>query len=157
MTPSREQDYPALEQRFWFDQPEIHLALLGFLLAFVWEMWQMPFYNMADASVMDVTKTCTLATVGDAALMVLAYTSVSVLARTRRWLLRPQLWMIGTYLLVGLTVTVLFEELATGSKWGWTYSELMPFVPGTRVAVVPLIMWTVVPLFSLFLARRQPV
>lgn len=143
-------------RRFWFDQPEIHLALFGFLFAFVWEMWQMPFYDMGDVSFAQVTGTCTLATVGDALLMVFAYSAVSLLARCRRWLLTPRDWMIVVYLLIGLAVTVLFEELATGANWGWAYSDRMPFVPGTRVAIVPLLMWMLVPLLALSLARRQP-
>lgn len=32
----------------------------------------------------------------------------------------------------------------------------MPFLTGTRIAVVPLVMWIVIPLTALFLARRQP-
>lgn len=88
--------------------------------------------------------------------MVSAYSIVSLFARCRRWLLTPSTWMIGVYLLVGLTVMVLFEELATGADWGWTYSGRMPFLPGTRIAIVPLLMWILMPLLALVFARRQP-
>lgn len=64
--------------------------------------------------------------------------------------------MIAVFLLTGRTITVLFEGLATGAEWGWTYSDRMLFVSGTRVAVVPLLMWVLVPLLALTLARRQP-
>ncbi len=156
MTTSGEQGRRAPLRRFWFDQPEIHLALFGFLFAFVWEMWQMPFYDMGDVPFQKVTVACTLATFGDTLLMVSAYSVVSLLARCRRWLLKPATWIIAVYLLTGLTVTVLFEELATGAQWGWTYSDRMPFVPGTRIAIVPLLMWVLVPPLALALARRQP-
>lgn len=156
MTRSSEQGRRAPVRRFWYDQPEIHLALFGFLFAFVWEMGQMPFYDTGDVSFQKVTAACTLATIGDALLMVSAYSVVSLLARCRRWLLQPAAWMIAVYLLVGLAVTVLFEELATGAQWGWTYSDRMPFGPGTRIAVVPLLMWVLVPLLALAMARRQP-
>ncbi len=143
-------------RRFWFDQPEIHLALFGFLFAFVWEMWQMPFYDMGDVSFAQATGACTIATVGDALLMVSAFSVISLLARCRRWLLKPAPWMVAGYLLTGLTVTVLFEKLATGTDWGWTYSNHMPILPGTRIAIVPLLMWVLVPLLALVLTRRQP-
>lgn len=156
MTLSSEQGRRAPVRRLWFDQPEIHLALFGFLFAFVWEMWQMLYYDTSDVSFQEVTGACTLATVGDTLLMVSAYSVVSLLARCRRWLLKPATWMIAVYLLTGLTVTVLFEELATGADWGWTYSDRMPFVPGTRIAIVPLLMWVLVPLPALAMARRQP-
>ncbi len=143
-------------RRCWFDQPEIHLALFGFLFSFVWEMWQMPLYQQGASSISAATTTCTIATAGDALLIVIAYSAVSLIARSRRWLLAPRAWMIGVYLLVGLTVTVPFEQLATDAAWGWTYSDRMPFVPGTHIAIVPLIMWVLIPLLAIIFARRQP-
>lgn len=107
-----------LRREQWLDQPEIHLALFCFLFAFVWEMWQMPFYDVGDITVMEAVRTCTLATVGDAVLMVVSYSVVSLATRSRRWLLTPRVWMVALYLAVGLVVTVLFEELATAAAWG---------------------------------------
>lgn len=151
-----ERDTNAYVRRFWFDQPEVHLAIFAFFFSFVWEMWQMPYYNMANVSFQTTTATCTLATVGDALLMVFSYSIVSLVARCRRWLLSPRPWMIGVYLIIGLTITVLFEALATRADWGWTYSDRMLLLPETRIAIGPLIMWTILPLLALVFARRQP-
>ncbi len=138
------------------DQPELHIAVFGFLTAFIWEMWQMPFYDMHDATYFEMARFCTLASIGDAALMVVGYSLVSWFAGSRFWLKDILRWQVITFLAIGLIATVAFEELATRSSWGWTYGEMMPLVPGTRIAVVPVAMWIVIPLLTLWIARRQP-
>ena len=130
--------------------------MFGFLTAFLWEMWQMSFYAFGGGLYLAVVETCTLASVGDAVLMVFSYSAVSVVSRSRFWLLRPTIFQLAIYLIVGLVITVAFEKLATGASWGWQYSAKMPYIFGTRVAVVPLLMWVVIPLVTLWLARRQP-
>lgn len=130
--------------------------MFGFLTAFLWEMWQMPFYSFGAGPYLSVVKICTLASAGDAVLMVVSYSTVSAVSRSRLWLLRPTLFQIAIYLIIGLLGTVAFEELAKGAPWGWQYSEKMPYILGTRVAVIPLLMWIVIPLVTLWLARRQP-
>ena len=54
----------------------------------------------------------------------------------------------------GLGITVLVERLATA--WGlWTYSALMPVLPGLGIGLAPLAQWVVVPLLA-FGAMRLP-
>ena len=67
------------------DQPEIHIAVFGFLTAFVWEMWQMPFYDQSGLNFTDMVKGCSLGSFGDAGLMVFAYYTAGKLAGTRHW------------------------------------------------------------------------
>ena len=141
-------------------EPEVHIATFGFFTAFIWEILQMPFFDVGAATYWEKTLGCTRATFGDAGILVLAYTVVSILNRNRHWMHRPTYWMIGIYLLTGLGITVIIERLATNmpteSEWGWRYSELMPLVPGTNIGLVPILMWLVIPLITLWFARRQP-
>ncbi|HEY9093053.1 hypothetical protein [Parasphingorhabdus sp.] len=120
----------------------------------------MPFFDVGSATYWEKTLGCTRATFGDVGILVLAYTVVSILNRNRHWMHRPTYWMIGIYLLTGLGITVIIERLANNmpyeSEWGWQYSELMPLVPGTDIGFVPILMWLVIPLISLWFARRQP-
>jgi hypothetical protein len=138
------------------DQPELHIAVFGFLTAFVWEMWQMPFYDMHSATYFEMAQLCTLASIGDGVLMLVAYSVVSWSAGSRFWMKRARRWHLLAYVAVGLLATIAFEELATRSPWGWRYGELMPLVPGTHIALVPVAMWIVIPLLTLWIARRQP-
>lgn len=141
-------------------EPEVHIATFGFFTAFIWEILQMPFFDVGSATYWEKTLGCTRATFGDVGILVLAYTVVSILNRNRHWMHHPTYWMIGIYLLTGLGITVIIERLATNmpyeSEWGWQYSELMPLVPGTDIGFVPILMWLVIPLISLWFARRQP-
>lgn len=141
-------------------QPEVHVATFGFFTSFIWKMLQMPFFDVGSATSWEKTLGCTRATFGDAGILLLAYTMVSILNRDRHWMHRPTTGMIGTYLLSGLGVTVIIEEIATSVPtqwgWGWRYSELMLLVPGTNVGLVPILMWIIIPLITLWFARRQP-
>ena len=141
-------------------EPEFHIAIFGFFTSFIWEILQMPFFDVGSASYWERTLGCTRATFGDVGILVLAYTAVSIITRNRNWLHSPKHWMISIYLLTGLGITVIIEAMATSVPrewgWGWRYSELMPLVPGTNIGLVPVLMWIFIPLITLWFARRQP-
>ncbi|MGI9361359.1 MAG: hypothetical protein ACR2O7_07280, partial [Parasphingorhabdus sp.] len=59
------------------------------------------------------------------------------------------------YLAIGLAITSVVEILAVGAAWGWTYSPTMPLVPGTKIGLVPIIMWVLVPTATLWLSRKM--
>src|SRR3546814_13129429 len=80
-------------------QPEVHVATFGFFTSFIWEMLQMPFFDVGSATSWERTLVCTRATFGDAGILVLAYTVVSILNLDRPWLHRPTPGMIAIYLL----------------------------------------------------------
>lgn len=141
-------------------EPEVHIAIFGFMTAFIWEILQMPFFDVGSASDWEKTLGCTRATFGDAGIMVFAYTVVSILKHDRKWMHYPTYRMITIYLLTGLGITVVIEGIATNVPsswaWGWQYSELMPLLPGTNIGVVPILMWLIIPSITLWFARRQP-
>ena len=141
-------------------EPEVHIATFGFFTSFIWEMLQMPLFDVGSATSWDKTLDCTRATFVDTGILVLGYTVVSILNRDRHWMHRPTYGMIGVYLITGLGITVIIEKLATSdpaqSGWGWRYSEIMPLVPSTNIGLVPILMWIVIPLITLWFARRQP-
>ena len=141
-------------------EPEVHIATFGFFTSFIWEILQMPFFDVGSAAYWQRTLGCTRATFGDVGILVLAYTAVSIITRNRNWLHSPKHWMISIYLLTGLGITVIIEAMATSVPrewdWGWRYGELMPLVPGTNIGLVPVLMWIFIPLITLWFARRQP-
>lgn len=135
------------------DRPEAWLAIHGFLVAFVWEMFQMPFFVSAGLSVWQVTMRCGLASFGDAGIMVIAYLGTSWIKKDRNWLHRPGRLSLIAYLAIGLAITSAVEILAVRVSWGWRYSELMPQILG--IGLIPILMWIVVPLASLVLTARS--
>ena len=120
----------------------------------------MPFYDVSSLTCWQRTLNCTRASFGDAGILVLAYSAASLRTGSTVWLYRDLGRGLPPYLLTGLAIAFAVEEVATrvpvGSGWGWRYSELMPIVPGTQTGLVPLAMWVIVPLATLWMARRQP-
>lgn len=135
--------------------PELRIAIFGFLTAFVWEMWQMPFYAQSGREFLEIVKGCSLASLGDAGLMVLAYSVASRAANTRYWLLCITNTAVVVYLTTGLLITIGIEQFVIRTETGWQYGDLMPLEPIFGTGLVPLGMWIVVPLITLWLARLE--
>lgn len=135
--------------------PALWIALFGILIAFAWEMLQLPFYQSAGLSPAEAARRCGLASLGDAGIMVAAYLVASIGNRKFPWLTGFEAWRFAVYLATGLAITAIVEMLAVGADWGWMYSVSMPLVPGTDLGLVPMLMWIVVPSATLWLARRM--
>jgi hypothetical protein len=138
------------------DTPEFNVVVFGFLLSFPWEMLQVPFYaGMTTAQHWPAVKLCTRAAAGDAMIMLTAFWGVAIGTKSRSWISAPSRLRVAAFLAVGLTATVLIEHLATRATWGWRYSALMPIDPLMGIALVPVLMWVIVPLLVLWFVKRQ--
>lgn len=137
------------------DKPETWIAIHGFLVSFAWEMFQMPFYAMDQLSAWEVTRSCGIASAGDAGIMVFAYWLASKASGERYWLQNASALSLAVYLSAGLSITIVVEYLALRSDWGWRYDDTMPLIMG--VGLVPLTMWIFVPLVTMKLAERSAV
>lgn len=123
---------------------------ISFLIHFLWEMLQVPFYqNMAESSHAQVIWTCTQATFGDANIALIAYLVAALTVRSLAWLYPVSCKALLVYLLVGLLITVFFEYLATEVLDRWTYSAQMPTLPLIGTGLLPILQWLIVPLLSL--------
>ncbi|MEO1169853.1 MAG: hypothetical protein AAFW97_14185 [Pseudomonadota bacterium] len=134
--------------------PEVQIALFGFLAAFLWEMWQMPFYDQSGLAFMDMVKGCSLGSLGDAGIMVLAYRAAAWIVGSRDWIIDLPRKAVFAYLATGLMITVAIEHIAINIEFGWRYSTLMPLEPVFGTGMVPIIMWVIVPMATLWLVRR---
>lgn len=136
--------------------PEFNVVLFGFLLSYPWEFLQTPFYlNMAQAKHWSAVKLCSLAAMGDAIIMLLAFWLAAAFGRTRQWLLEPHARDVSVFMTFGVTATIVIEWVAARADWGWRYSEMMPVVPVFGVGWVPLLMWLILPLIVIWFCRRQ--
>lgn len=142
--------------RSLIDIPELNVAFFSFLLHFVWEMWQVPFFaDMPSTAHWSGVAICTRATLGDSLMAVAAFWAGSAPRRTRWWFLsarRRELWL---YLGTGLALTVAFEWLATGPLDRWAYGPEMPRLPWIGTGLLPLLQWLFVPPVALWLTARQ--
>lgn len=129
------------------------LYLVAFFLHFVWEMWQIPLYvGMSEASHWSAVIQCTLATIGDGFIALLAYSLAAIVARDKFWLLQRPGSILAVYIIIGLIITVCFEILATAVYGRWQYSELMPIVPVINVGLSPLLQWIIIPPVSIWIS-----
>ena len=138
------------------DLPELNVAIFAFLLNFVWEFWQVPFFEgMPTAPHWEAIKFCTRATLGDVGIALVSFWSVAIAARSRSWIRHPTSSQILGFAAVGIAITVAFEWLAT-EVWGrWAYEAAMPTVPLLGTGVLPLLQWTVLPPLIVWFVRRQ--
>lgn len=138
------------------DVPELNVAFFSFLLHFVWEMWQVPFFaDMPSTAHWSGVSICTQATLGDSAMAVVAFWAGATPRRKRSWFLSPtprELWL---YLGAGLALTVAFEWLATGPLERWAYGPEMPRLPVLGTGLLPALQWLLVPPIVLWLTARQ--
>ncbi len=139
-----------------FNLPEWNIAVFSFLLYFVWEMEQMPFFQISpDLSCFDLVKNCSLATLGDVNISLTAFWTVAVMSRSRQWFHQPSRWQLGVYILVGVVITVLFEALATEVLHLWKYAKIMPIVPFLHTGLSPLLAWLLIPPLIIWFVQRQ--
>ncbi|MXO73492.1 hypothetical protein [Alteraurantiacibacter buctensis] len=136
------------------EKPETWILIHGFFLAFLWEILQMPFfYSTENLSAWEIIKNCLFATLGDAGIMVFAYWTTAKLSANALWLRRWHVRAILIYLGIGLTVTIAIEYFAATTDWGWKYSSSMPTF--ATIGLVPIVMWIIVPILTLTLARQS--
>ena len=135
--------------------PEINVALFAFLLNFVWEFWQVPFFQgMPTAPHWEAIKFCTRATVGDAAIALVAFWAVAA-THSRNWILHPSTRAIVSFTSVGLAITVVAEWVFTEVFERWAYAASMPILPVLGTGVTPVLQWILLPPLIVWFVHRQ--
>lgn len=138
--------------------PEFNVLLFALLLNYPWEFIQAPlFEGMAERPHGAAVKACTQAALGDSVIMLVAYWGVAALGRGRAWIAAPGWRDVLLFSSIGVAITVVIEWLALNGGWlnGWTYSSLMPIIPGLGVGLVPVLQWIVLPPLVAALVARQ--
>lgn len=129
-------------QRVTPDRRELTRALLGvygvsFALNFTWEMLQMPLFRDTDWSPASWVL-CAAASLGDAAFSAAAYAALAVWHRDAWWIRGRSLLDLTLVVTGGMLSAFLGEWITLALGW-WSYSSLMPLVPGLGVGVVPFV------------------
>jgi hypothetical protein len=137
------------------DSPEMILGLFSFLLNFVWEFIQVPFYTgMKTMAHWDGTIMCLQATGGDVVITLIAFWFVSVFTGRswiRRITLRPLLGLVG----IGLIITIAVEWVSVEQLGRWTYAPSMPRLPIIGTGLLPLAQWLLIPPVGAWLTSRH--
>lgn len=136
--------------------PEVNIVIFAFLLNFVWEFWQVPFFQgMSSAPHLTMTIFCSLASIGDAAIALVSFWVVVAATGTRAWILAPSTIQVAVFTMVGVLVTVLGERVATETLRWWSYAGQMPTLPLLGTGLLPFFQWMILPPLVVWFVRRQ--
>lgn len=133
----------------------LRLGLSSFVLSLGWEWGQLPAYLCPAVGLLDKLALTLPAALGDIVLTLVLVSLAWVLQREPACPLRPT----GRRLLIllvggaGLGILVELVALATGA---WSYSVLMPVMPGIPVGWLPVLYTMTVPLIAAVLACPAP-
>ena len=111
--------------------------VLSFSLNFAWEMLQMSLFRGVDWSPASWAL-CTAASLGDAAFSAAAYAVLAFRHRDARWVCGRDARDVLLVIAAGVLTSAVGEWVARTLGW-WSYSPLMPLVPGLGVGVAPLV------------------
>lgn len=136
--------------------PEVNVAVFAFLLNFVWELWQVPFFeDMPTVPHWQGVKTCTMATLGDVAIALVAFWAVALSVHSRAWILQPSIAELAGFVAVGVLITIVGEWVLTEVLDRWTYAPSMPTLPVLGTGLLPLLQWLILPPLIVWFVRRQ--
>jgi hypothetical protein len=134
--------------------PETNLFLFAFLLNFVYEVWQSPyfdFYNMP--SLADKIDYITHCTVGDGVITVLSFWIVSALRGSRYWLLKSTWKLTLMFTTLGLIYTFISENYRV--QIAKVYGVSILVIPGVGISWLPLLQWAILPSLVLYMTKRH--
>jgi hypothetical protein len=135
--------------------PELNIAVFAFLLNFVWEVLQTPFFIDKSFAINTIVWYRLHCTLGDVMIALGSFWLVSLIFKNRLWILQPSRVNVFLFILFGVSYTIFGEIKNVSIKDLWEYSDLMPVIPYIGVGIVPLVQWIVIPPLIIFFVKRQ--
>ncbi len=125
----------------------------AFLINYLWEMLQMPFFDDMNYADLATWFFCFKASIGDANIILFIFILGRLLFREWEWAQRLNVIKLVYLFLTGATIAILIEiqALNTGR---WRYSQIMPILPFIAVGLVPVIQLIILPISSFLVASR---
>ena len=129
------------------------IVVMAVAVNFIWELAQAPLYEWPGDS-RNVWWHCFVASLGDGLLMLLIFVAAWLALGRPDWFLKPGPAGYLVMLLTGLALAVGVELIAVHTLKRWTYSELMPRIPGLEIGIVPVIQMLILPPLIFRIASR---
>jgi len=135
--------------------PELNITFFSFILNFVWEVLQTPFFIDKSFEINTIIWYRLHCTFGDVMISLVSFWLVALIFKSRQWFLHPIRVKLFLFIAFGISYTIFSEIMNVSTKNLWGYSDLMPVIPFLGVGIVPLIQWIVIPPVLVFIVRRQ--
>ena len=135
--------------------PELNIAFFAFLLNFVWEVLQTPFFVDISTEITTIIWYRFHCTLGDVMISLAGFWFVALILRSRSWSLNLTKKKLLLFVAFGVSYTIFSEIKNVSFNKLWGYSDLMPVIPYIEVGIVPLIQWIIVPPLLVFIVRKQ--
>jgi len=134
--------------------PEACLFLFAFLLNFVYEVWQAPYYTFYNSPLLvDKIRDLTHCSFGDAVIILICSWVISAIVHSRYWILHPTRELVLPFTGVGLLITLVLETYRVNvSK---AYGVPVFAVPFLGMSSLAVLQWIILPPLTLYLARRH--
>lgn len=143
--------------------PEACLFLFAFLLNFVYEVWQAPYYSFYNnPSLADKIRDLTHCSFGDAVIILVCHWGVSAIHasatnrsifHSRYWLIHPSRRLTVLFTSLGVLMTLAIETYRVNvSK---VYGVQIFAVPFLGMSFLAVLQWIILPPVILYLARRH--
>lgn len=126
------------------------LAVVAFLLNYVWELAHMPLYKDASFSAQHIAF-CGLASVADALMVLLLYLGVAFFYKKPFWVQGADFQQIIRVMTIG-GIGAIIGELAHTSAGDWSYADSMPMIPFVHVGLTPILQFLILPTLTYFLS-----
>lgn len=125
------------------------IALIAFLLNFIWEVGQGPLYEGFKYDARHISF-CALASIVDMLMVLILLFGFGLLYHNVFWIKRLTIIKVSSLVVVG-TVGAIIAEIWHTARGDWDYAEAMPIVPYVEMGLLPILQFAVLPLI-IFLA-----
>jgi hypothetical protein len=134
--------------------PETNLFLFAFLLNFVYEVWQSPYFEFHNMPLLaDKIGYITHCTVGDGVITIFSFWIVSALCGSRYWLLNSTWKLTLLFTALGWIYTFISEIYRVQIAKLYGVSVLV--IPGVGTSWLPLLQWIILPPLVLYVTKRH--
>ena len=126
------------------------ITVLAFLLNFIWELIQIPFYKGSSYSIEHIAF-CALASLADAIMVLLLYFGFASIFRNPFWIKHSKWQRIVIVILVGGAGATAIEFWHLSSA-NWAYANTMTLIPVIKVGISAVLQFMILPVLVYFLS-----
>lgn len=148
-------------QRPWYQERSVwgfialRFAPMLAILSVAWEIAQLPLYTIwYEAEGPDIAFAVAHCTAGDVLIGTFALTFALTATGAGPLIAWRSARVAAVTIALSVSYTVFSEWMNTVVRDGWTYSNLMPLLPGLGTGLSPLLQWAVIPPVALYVALR---